>query len=231
MSNQYFKKTAQVIDIFSRRPTKENNDLYTLRLAAETDGVVMLYGNDANPEKLFSLKIIGWGLQSNGETVGLVPWLNSVVACPDLIDPLNGHWEGYYNPATGDVFYQAPKHKIVELRAAQEYYQQLETGKHPSDRQEIPDIIGTHAILSHTDKKSLKIVEIFSWRLTHDGDIQAMIIDPNKVASTPVLLGDNCLYPVRSDPEFKYFFQYRIANRIKNEDPEAMKALSLLVGH
>ena len=231
MPNNISKKTSNVIDILSKKPVIKNYNLELIRLAQETDGVVMLYANDANPGKLFSLKIMGWGLQSNGEVVGLVPWLNEVVTCPELSDPLNGHWEGYFNQTTGDVFYVAPDHKAVELRAAQQYYQALPEASNPTYVQEIPDAIGTHAILAATDGKSLEMAEIFSWRLTPEGDIQAMLVNPSKVKTTPILLGDESLYPLQSEPSFKYYFQYRIANRIKNEDPDAIKAIALLMGH
>ena len=66
MPNNISKKTSNVIDILSKKPVIKNYNLQLIRLAQETDGVVMLYANDANPGKLFSLKIMGWGLQSNG---------------------------------------------------------------------------------------------------------------------------------------------------------------------
>lgn len=228
MRYNYSRKTAQVIDLFSRKTVSKNHDKQIIRLSPETDGLAMLYGNDANPGKFFSMKIMGWGLQANGETVGLVPWLDDVVPCPELNDPLNGHWEGYYNQTTSHVFYEPPPHKKLELQAALEYY---ERNGSPDEEfvQEIPDTIGTHAILTEADRKRLEIAEIFSWRLDREGNIQGMLIDAAKVKRTPVLLGDRSLYPAQSDPKFRYFFQYRIANKIKREDPEAMKAISLLM--
>jgi hypothetical protein len=95
--------------------------------------------------------------------------------------------------------------------------------------QEIPDTLGTHAVLTGPDNKSLVLQEVVSWRLHNDGTIAAMLIDDQKVESTPVLPGDDCLYPAQFDSQFRYFFQHHIANKIKSRDPEALAAISLLV--
>ena len=63
------------------------------RLAPEYDGLEMIYSNESNPTKLFSIKVLCWGLQSDGEVVGLVPWLDKIVPCNQIQDPLNGRWE------------------------------------------------------------------------------------------------------------------------------------------
>ena len=62
-----------------------------------------------------------------------------------------------------------------------------------------------------------------------DGTIHAMLVDEDKVKSTPVLPGDPCLYSAQEQAEFKYFFQHRIANKIKEQDPEALAAISMLI--
>lgn len=222
------QKSAQVVDLFSGKTISRGYDKRIIRLSPEYDGLGMLYGNDSNPGKLFSMKVMGWGLQANGEVVGLVPWLDTIAPCPDLKDPLNGHWEGYYNITTGHVFYDPPNHKKLELQAALKYYDKDEQKPHQVV-QEIPDTIGTHAILADPENKKFIMMEVFSWRLMDDGTMQGMLIDRNKVQETPVLLGDNSLYAAQQDPNFKYFFQYRIANKIKQEDPEAMEAIALLM--
>jgi hypothetical protein len=56
-----------------------------------------------------------------------------------------------------------------------------------------------------------------------------MLADESKVKSTPVLPGDECLYPAQSRDSFRYFFQHQIANKLKDEDPEALAAISMLV--
>lgn len=217
-----------VIDLFSGKSLSTLSDSRIIRLSPELDGLEMLYSNESSGDKFFSLKVLCWALKGNGEIVGLVPWLDDIVACPDIEDPLNGNWEGYYDPGIDEVFFEPPIHKVVELETAAEYYDYL--CEQPNDViQEIPDTIGTHAVLADKDFKQLTLQEVVSWRLHNDGVICGMIIDEEKVESTPVLPGDSCLFPAQARVSFRYFFQHHIANKIKSEDPEALAAISLLV--
>jgi hypothetical protein len=190
------KTTSQpstVIDIFTRKPLSESLNNKLIRIAPELDGLEMLYCNSENQDKLFSIKVLAWGLRSSGEVIGLVPWLDELVPCDEINDPLNGAWQGYYDAGVDELFYNAPLHKIVELETAADYYEyQCE-----SDReiiQEIPDTIGTHAVLSADRFKSITLKEVVSWRLYQDGVVSAMLIDDSKMLSTPVLPGDDCLF-------------------------------------
>lgn len=215
-----------VYNIFTGRPVCDK--LRVKRIAPELDGLEMLYSNDSSPDKLFSLKIVNWALMEDGEVVGMVPWLNDLVACPDINDPLNGRWEGYRDPRTNDIFYSAPQHKIAELNSAADFY----SHRHYNEDeviQEIPDAIGTHAVLTENGFASFVLIEVLSWRLMGDGVVHAMLVDEHKISSTPVLPGDPCLYSAQEHPEFRYFFQHRIANKIKEQDPEALAAISMLI--
>lgn len=215
-----------VYNIFTGRPICDK--LCVKRIAPELDGLEMLYSNDSSPDKLFSLKIVNWALMEDGEVVGMVPWLNDIVPCPDINDPLNGRWEGYRDPRTNDIFYSAPQHKIAELNAAAEFYRHRHY--HEDEViQEIPDAIGTHAVLTDNGFASFVLIEVLSWRLLGDGTVHAMLVDEQKISSTPVLPGDPCLYSAQEHPEFRYFFQHRIANKIKEQDPEALAAISMLI--
>ncbi|ODS23097.1 hypothetical protein AB835_10590 [Candidatus Endobugula sertula] len=217
-----------VVDLFSNKSLSDLKNERIIRLAPELDGLEMLYSNDASGDRLFSLQVLCWGLKASGEVVGLVPWLNQLMACIDICDPLNGRWEGYYDPGIEDIFEEAPIHKVVELETAAEYYEYQ--SENPEDIiQEIPDTIGTHATLSGDGFHNITLSEVVSWRLFNDGRIKGMLADHNKVISTPILPGDNCLYPADESPKFKYFFQHHIANKIKSKDPEAIAAISLLV--
>ncbi|ROQ20639.1 MULTISPECIES: hypothetical protein [Marinimicrobium] len=227
-TSQSRHNTENVVDLFTGKSLSELHDQRFVRLAPELDGLEMLYSNDTSDDRLFSLKILCWGLRANGEVVGLVPWLNDIVACPDICDPLNGQWEGYYDPGIDDVFFDAPIHKVVELETAAEYYE-LQCENDDDVVQELPDTIGTHAVLATEETNKLNLVEVISWRLQHDGSIYGMLTDMNKIVSTPVLPGDACLYPAQQSDQFRYFFQHQIANKIKAEDPEALAAISLLV--
>ena len=221
-------KSAQVFDIFSGKMLDKGYDKRIIRLTPELDSLGMLYGNDSNPGKLYSMKIIAWGLQANGEVVGLVPWLNRIMPCPDLKDPLNGHWEGYYDANSSDVFYEAPEHKRLELESGSQFYPAPERLSNKVV-QEIPDSIGTHAIMADRINKKFIVHEVFSWRLTARGEILGMCIDHDRVVNTPVLLGDSALYPAQQEEDFKYFFQYKIANKLKEDDPEALEAIAHLI--
>lgn len=217
-----------VVDFFTGRPYSSLADTRFIRLSPELDGLEMLYSNEANPGKLFSLKVLCWALRADGEVVGLVPWLDDIVACPEICDPLNGKWEGYYDSGIDEIFFDAPIHKIVELETAAEYYEPI-CDDDTDIIQEIPDTIGTHAVFSDNGFQTITLTEIISWRLHHDGMVCGMAADESLVITTPVLPGDESLYPVQSKEAFRYFFQHHIANRLKSQDPEALAAISLLV--
>lgn len=220
--------TDNVVDIFTGQSYSALHNHRIVRLSPELDGLEMLYSNDSSADKLFSLKILCWALKANGDVVGLVPWLDTIVAAPDIQDPLNGAFEGYYDPGIDEIFHEAPIHKIVELETAAIYYE-CQTDNPTDVLQEIPDTIGTHAVMSDNGFETITLCEIVSWQLLNDGTVYGMLPDPAKVESTPILPGDNCLYPVQQRDEFRYFFQHQIANKLKSEDPEALAAIASLV--
>ena len=216
-----------VIDIFTRKPLSELDDNPIIRIAAELDGLEILYSNADDQDKLFSVRLLAWGLRRNGEVVGLVPWLDKLVPCNEINDPLNGQWQGYYDEGVDELFFSAPVHKIVELETAAEYYD-YECDSADEIIQEIPDTNGTHAALSAEGSHSIILKEVISWQLSNSGHIEAMLVNEDKKVTTPVLPGDDCLYKASTSCEFRYFFQHNIANKIKNKDPDAMAAISLL---
>lgn len=222
-------KEHKVIDFFSGKPLQDLIQERIIRLSPENDGLCMLYSNDNNPDHYFAMKILCWGLRWNGDVVGMVPWLNKLVACPDIKDPLNGCWEGYYDPEIDNIFYDVPMHKIVELETSVDYFESHLEDDDDAILQEIPDNIGTHAMLLDRVNKTLILTEVLSWRLDSHGHVSGMLVDDSKVKNTPILVGDEALYPAEDNPLFKYFFQHHIANQIKNEDPDALAAISLLI--
>ncbi len=199
-----------------------------LRLAPEHDGLCILYSHHAlSTQKLFALKILCWGLQADGQVVALFPWLNRLCRCSELDQPETGCWEGYYNPETGDIFDAPPEHRVLELEAAERYFER--PGIRPNTVvQEVPDHIGSHAAMIDHDHH-LTLHEVLSWRLLGSGDIQAMLPDYRRQQQTPVLPGDACLYAAQEQEDFRYFFQYHIANQIKSGDPVAVRALEQLL--
>ncbi len=224
------KQTAlkNVYDIFTGETWSEQKHKRFIRLAPEIDGLEMLYTNDLHPEKLFTVKVLCWALRENGEVEGLVPWLDRVVPCTGIDDPLHGSWQGYFDPGIEQVFFDAPEHKYVELNAAADYYQfDCQSGE--DIVQEIPDTIGTHAVFSADNFSSITLAEVVSWQLKHNGNICATLIDEKLVSKTPVLPGDPCLFRAEERADFQYFFQHHIANKLKEKDPEAIAAIATLI--
>jgi hypothetical protein len=226
--NENGTEADNVIDFFSGKRLSELENSPFIRLAPELDGLEMLYSNKAHPGKFFALKILCWGLRDSGEVVGLVPWMTDIAPCTEIEDPQEGQFEGYYDPGIDEIFFEPPEHKIIELESSAEYYQ-----FHCTDPQEvlqeIPDNIGTHAVLNSDRPNTLMLTEVISWQLQCNGNIHAMLVDADKCHKTPVLPGDECLYSAQEHADFRYFFQHTIANKLKEQDPEAMAAVAALV--
>ncbi|MCB1615879.1 MAG: hypothetical protein KDI30_07675 [Pseudomonadales bacterium] len=218
-----------VYDLFSGLPLSQKPSQTIIRLAPELDGLEMLYSNHSNPGKLFALKVLCWALYEDGRVSGMIPWLDKMISCEEIDDPLRGQWEGYYDPLNDDVFFEAPIHKIIELETAANYYH----CKTENDRQLIqiiPDNIGTHAVFSLNGNQQLYLTEVVSWHLRGDGHIHPMVIDRKSTFDAPVLPDAECLVSADNDPDFRYFFQHHIANRIKAQDPEALAVIAVLLG-
>ncbi len=217
-------KVVSIFDAKSLHPPQNP----IIRIAPELDGLEMLYNNCNSENKLYSLKIAGWALRADGCVQGLVPWLNELMPCTEINDPLDGQWQGYRYPSGKQVFYEAPPYKESELKAAAKHYSPQ--GCEKISTQEIPDCIGTHAALTDNGFKTLTLIEIHSWKLDERGQVHAHFADnrftsnePSIPAEVPSLISSEC------HPDFKYFFQHQMATKIKNQDPEALAAISLLI--
>jgi hypothetical protein len=229
MGKAVSRGSDNVVDLFEGRRRRDERMERIIRIAPEYDGLCMLYSNDSNSKKLFCVNILCWALKINGEVDGMVPWLNRLTTAKDIKDPLSGKFEGYYDPSTQQVFFEPPRHKIIELRAAADYFTDPFNYDGSQIIQEIPDTIGTHALAIDAHAHTLTLSEVLSWRLHAGGRISAMLIAHDKVTVTPVLPGDPCLHAADELPGFRYFFQHHIANQIKSEDPEALAAIAQLM--
>ena len=79
--SSHVHRLDNVIDIFTRKPLSEAQSNKLIRIAPELDGLEMLYCNADNKDKLYSVKVLAWGLRLSGEVVGLVPWLDELTPC------------------------------------------------------------------------------------------------------------------------------------------------------
>ena len=219
-------KTSNVINIFTGKDIRYASNPI-IRIAPELDALEMLYSNTSNPEKLYSLKICCWALRKNGEIQGMVPWLNELMPCTEINDPLDGHWQGYRDPIRNEIFYHAPEYKVAELEASAAHF--CKKNCDAITEQTIPDNIGTHAALTCDGFKTLTLIELHSWHLNAAGKVSGLFVNHKGINSSPILIGDKSLTEAQSHPDFKYFFQHRMANKIKNQDPDAMAAISLLI--
>ncbi|CAO1663216.1 MULTISPECIES: hypothetical protein [unclassified Salinicola] len=220
-------RSAQIIDLETMRHRLRARKRL-VRLSPELDGLEMLYYLASDPDTLYGMPLLAWGLREDDEVVGLVPWMESLASCHELDNPEYGHFVGYRDPETHEIFHDAPEHKIVELAHAAAYFDYEETPE-VSLTQQLPETQGTHALCLDEVSKPWQLKQIFGWHLYSDGTVDAMLVDEDQATSLPVLMGDECLYPGKSRHQTLYFFQRNIANRIRNEDPDTLEALALMV--
>ena len=220
---------ANIFDIFTGlNINRQAKPQRIVRVSAEIDGICMLYSSATSASKLYSMKVLCWALRQDGSVDGMVPWFDGLRCCDSLYDPDIGQWEGYLAPDNDSVLFGPPAHKILELETAVQFFTQRQVANH-APIQEIPDAIGTHALLVDAERRHLTLSEVISWRLNQDGNMQPMLADQTQVHDTPILSGASCLYPAQDHPHFRYLFPHRIANQIKAEEPQAMAAVALLL--
>lgn len=215
--------TAKIIPFPSQPSRLEQHKI--LRVSPEYEGLCLLYAHHAlSRDKLYAVKILAWARLANGRNVALLPWLNSMSRCIDLLDPESGQSQGYYDPTRERRFNEVPPHHIAALDVISDY---------PAPAkgdfiQEFPDFIGSHAALLG-EKREFELQPVISWRLQQNGCLDAMVADISLATHFPVLAGDPCLFAVQKNPAFRYFFQYHIANQIKAGGPVATRALTQLL--
>ncbi|MCM5703008.1 hypothetical protein [Larsenimonas salina] len=221
------RQPAKVIDLSEMRERYKAQH-HIVRLAPELDGLQMVYQVASDPDAAYAMPILGWAMKSNGDVVGVVPWLDSLVDCETIDDPEHGVFLGYRDPETDDVFDVAPSHKQMELEHSAAYFDYEPTNE-KTLLQSLPDTQGTHALCVDESDGPWQLKQVYGWQLYNDGSIEALLVDDEAVQHTPILLGDDCLYPGKSRHEMIYFFQRTIANRIKEQDPDTMNALAIMV--
>ncbi|MFG6137768.1 MULTISPECIES: hypothetical protein [Halomonas] len=220
-------RPARVIDLETMRQRQQARRRL-IRLAPELDGLEMVYQLPDESESYYGMPLLAWGMREDGEVVGLVPWMERLTPCQALDDPEHGHFIGYRDPETEELFELPPEHKVLELEQAAAYFDYEET-ESPTLIQQLPETQGTHALCMDEGDTPWQLKQVFGWRLYSDGAVEALLADERQVESTPILPGDACLYPGHSRHQVVYFFQRQIANRIRREDPETLEALALMV--
>ncbi|MDN6180767.1 MAG: hypothetical protein L0I84_07175 [Halomonas subglaciescola] len=220
-------RSAQVIDLDTVRQ-RHRAQQQLVRLAPELDGLEMLYQLETDADTYYSIPLLAWGLNQDGGVVGLVPWMATLTPCQHIDSRENGHFVGYRDPETEEIFTAPPEHKHDELLAAAEYFE-YEASNGITLTQQLPDTLGTHALCMNTPDMPWQMKPVHGWSLYSDGSIDALLADEEEVTMTPVLLGDDCLYNARARHPRLYFFQRQIAHRILEEDPATLEALSLMV--
>ena len=221
--------TAKILPFPVQRSKAEQRKI--LRLSPEYDGQCLLYKHQAlSSDKLYAIRILCWARLADGRTVALVPWLSSVSRCIDLDNPQTGQANGYYDPKTERCYSAVPGHHISALDTILESTPGRSAEKTGDKRtvQEIPDMIGSHAAILNDDEEYV-LESVVSWQLCENGDMRAMLADPRKITQLPVLAGDPCLYAAQDNVGFRYYFQYHIANQIKNGGAMSTRALNKLL--
>ena len=221
---------------------KEPPKTQIVRITSELDGMEALYSSDLSSEHLFTIKILFWALLENGEVCAVIPWLKEVTTTEDL-QHKQGRWQGYFDATKDRIFFKAPDHKVKELELGHMFFQEKHPNKEELDalttpenvtqlkesiNQELPDHLGTHAAFKHKDKKGFYLKPVISWKLSHNGDLEAMVPIEDNLSIIP-LPGSSDLIAASEIPEFRYYFQHGIATRIKHHDPDAMTTVSLLI--
>ncbi|WP_447555924.1 hypothetical protein [Vreelandella sp. EE22] len=219
--------SAQVIDLETARQRQQARKC-VIRLAPELDGLEMVYQLAASPDTYYGLPILAWGLRGDGEVIGMVPWMDGLSACNELNSQENGHFIGYRDPETEEIFDTPPEHKHAELDAAAEYFE-YEPSTDVTLIQQLPDTLGTHALCMNHPDAPWCMKPVFGWRLYSNGRVEALLADEEKARMTPIILGDECLYDAHTRHQTVYFFQRHIANRIQEEDPATLEALAMMV--
>ena len=190
-----------------------------IRICPENDGLELLYSNQRHPGTFFTVKILCWALQDNGDVVAVIPWLNRVTTAPELKDPDEALFEGYRTPGSDYMFNEAPEHKVQELKTALEFFGQ-DARTDGKIVQEIPDSIGTHALLVEDGWRTLRLQEIQRWQLDTEGKLTPL-------TQTETAPGDGIR--VDEQPAFRYYFQQEVARKVRQKDPETLVAIASLM--
>lgn len=234
---------SNVVNLFTGQSIDESPEARIVRIVGEQNGTRMLYANYDHPERLIAVPILCWALTESGEIFGMVPWLDEILPCHEIEEKYSVCWEGYFNIEDDDIFFEPPAESTAQLTVAARFPTHLTRKINPTSQsnsalaytpvtlnviQEIPDPVGTHALLINSDSDSLLLTSIVSWALDENGEIHGMLADDSAIEKLPVLPGDECLFSATSAENFKCYFQRDIAEQIRTQNPKTLEAIEQL---
>lgn len=232
-----------VVNLFTGETIDPNHCSRIVRVCPEPNGARMLYATLDQPERMVAVPILCWALLEDGSVTGMVPWLDEVLPCFEIEQKYSISWEGYYCGIGEDFFYEPPAEVVAQLGIAARFNGSLLNNARADGTaavadldnwqivQEIPDPIGTHALLLNDDSDAMVLTSVISWTLDDHGRLHGMLADDTTIEKLPVLPGDGCLYCAEEDPHFKCYFQRDIAEQIRLQNPETMQAIEQLFGN
>ena len=234
---------SNVINLFTGKSVDEDTQKQVTHICPEPNGIRMLYSNPRKPDRLIAIPVLCWGLRLDGEVVGLVPWLNEVADCTRIDEHVGVTWEGYYWEGDNTIFFEAPELVIAQLSAAARFapcdgntalaysdeYPTCDGEDYVDILQEIPDQVGTHALIVNDDDETLTLTPVLSWALDSNGQLHGMLVDEKQAQQSPVIPGDECLYSADLEHNFRCYFQRDIAHQIQAENPETLAAIEQML--
>lgn len=224
-------ETSSIVSIFSGSELGDACAKAIVAIHPENRGLKMVYRHSEHERRSVAVPILCWGLREDGEVVALVPWIKELLDCASIAERFDILWEGFYDAASGDIFEQPPAYIPALLHAER---QQLQAPQPKADSkaanpvQEIPDHIGTHAMLVQHDKEVLTLTAVVSWKLNANGSLEGMIADESQPHKYPILAGDSCLHAASASNDFRSYFQRDIAEQIRARDPDTLDAIERL---
>ncbi len=221
--------SGEVISFFTSKQLKQERCHQVVGLVPETSGIKMVYRNSPFDERYIAVPVLCWGITSDGDIIGLVPWVSELLDCETIADKFDVYWEGYYASESDEIFVEPPVlvQDLLKLHSRHSM-QTTRRADATSIILEFNDPIGTHAMLVNPEADSIVLTAVVSWRLMGNGQIECRIADEGKPYKYPILSGDDCLYTATDNPDFRCFFQREIAEQIRNRDPETMDAIERL---
>lgn len=230
----YQPQSSNVISLFTGQSVETSAESARIvRIVPEISGIRMLYANVDQPQRLVAVPILCWALDDAGNITGLVPWLDEILPCGAVAEKYSVFWEGYYDPDTEEIFFEASEEVVGQLILSARYDRRMNRTIDIDSQsrmvvQEIADPVGTHALLLASNNDSLLLTSVVSWILDETGCLHGMLADDSAIEKLPVLPGDNCLFSAAEAENFRCYFQRDIAEQIRTQNPETLEAIEQL---